>query len=408
MSKIAILSRAGITEQQQQKSHGAVGQDGPRPPVVTLHDLLVQFWADIYGKEVQSASTYSYTWIADQVGHMCIGIMLGFLLAIMANYLLKLLGIAATWDSIIGLLLAAVIVSYWEYRAYVSSVEDATHIFPLKRKLLRQNAVTAAGYMVIGAVIGFGFQQDWPWNIIFLLAMLLLAVLCAPSWLRQKIIWQKAALPYLFRLADVERTIEVDKARQLQALMKEGAKPYQVVIGGPINSGRTSMAAGIGTEFAFKNVKVRYLSFDSLLEFAAQQPFADDTGPKNINYWPWSDAQVIIIDDIGPLIAAGSQGANPDHFQKFLEDHLGPVAPMLGRCFTVWVVGDLHRDGGMTTIIDETLDRFAGVIARFCDVRKDSNEEKKFLVVELSRTLRLEGGKKSVSREADLREMTLQ
>jgi hypothetical protein len=28
------------------------------------------------------------------------------------------------------------------------------------------------------------------------------------------------------------------------------------------------MAAGIGTEFAFKNHKVRYLSLDALLEFA--------------------------------------------------------------------------------------------------------------------------------------------
>jgi len=418
MSLNAPLSRTGIIKQRQQESRsaGASRQDGPQPPRVTLQNLLEQFWVDIYGKEVQSASTYSYTWIADQVGHICIGIVLFFVLDFVVKCVLSLLGIGASWDSrIIGLLLAAVTVSYWEYRAYSSSVADATHIFPLKRKLLRQNATIAAGYMVMGAVIGFGFQQDLPWNIIVPLAMLLLAIVCAPPWLRQKIIWQKAALPYLFRLADAERTIDLDQAHELQALIDEGAKPYQVVIGGPINSGRTSIAAGIGTEFAFKNVKVRYLSFDSLLEFAAQRPFADDTGPKNINYWPWRDAQVIIIDDVGPLIAAANQKANTDDFQKFLDEHLRVIAPVLGKCFTVWVVGDLHRNGGLTAITDETLNGFARVIARFCGDSEEfpgSSEEKKFLVVELSPALH-KGANESVSKEvrkksvARLREMPL-
>jgi pantothenate kinase-related protein Tda10 len=102
--------------------------------------------------------------------------------------------------------------------------------------------------------------------------VLVVAVLFAPKWLRQKIIRQKAALPYLFRLADVLPTVDQPDADTLQGLIERGAprnaKPCQIVIGGPIGAGRTSMAAGIGTEFAFKNHKVRYLSLDALLEFA--------------------------------------------------------------------------------------------------------------------------------------------
>jgi hypothetical protein len=48
---------------------------GPTPPNLTAMDLLRQFWADAYGKEVQTAATYSYTWLADQFGHLCIGIL---------------------------------------------------------------------------------------------------------------------------------------------------------------------------------------------------------------------------------------------------------------------------------------------------------------------------------------------
>jgi len=47
-------------------------------PSITVWDLLDQFGKDVYGKEVQTTSPYSYTWIADQVGHVCLGILINF------------------------------------------------------------------------------------------------------------------------------------------------------------------------------------------------------------------------------------------------------------------------------------------------------------------------------------------
>src|SRR5215813_3748121 len=82
--------------------------------------------------------------------------------------------------------------------------------------------------------------------------------------------------------------------------------PIPIVVGGPLGCGRTELCSGIGTEFAFRNVTVRYLSFATLLEFAAARSqksgFCDDSGPPNIVYWSWSKAQVVIIDDIGPVL----------------------------------------------------------------------------------------------------------
>ena len=96
--------------------------------------------------------------------------------------------------------------------------------------------------------------------------------------------------PYLFRLADVLPTVDKERARVLQSLIERGAPPYtppcQIVIDGPIGAGRTSMAASIGTEFAFKNHKVRYLSLDALLEFAVNATeacFPDDVGQRRFH-----------------------------------------------------------------------------------------------------------------------------
>src|SRR6516164_1164909 len=158
--------------------------------------------------------------------------------------------------------------------------------------------------------------------------------------------------------------------------------PRQVVVGGPIGSGRTTIAAGIGSEFAFNKTKVRYLSFDTLLECASRSSsshFEDDPGPANINYWPWSEAQVLIIDDIGPLISAREQQQRADleKFQKAVHHDLATIKSVLARRHTVWVIGDL-RPNGETATVTNSLGQFAGVVTDFCDAKQQP------LVVELS------------------------
>jgi hypothetical protein len=136
-----------------------------------------------------------------------------------------------------------------------------------------------------------------------------------------------------------------------------------VVVAGPIGSGRTSIAAAIGTEFAFKWAKVRYLSMGSLLEFAAQPTnpnFADDPGPTNVGYWRWSQSQLVVIDDIAPLLV--SRGRDLENvvaqFHKILESELAPIREVLASCHTVWVIGDLQAEG------------FAQEIRKFCGSKR--------------------------------------
>ena len=377
----------------------ALKGSGPQPPVITKKDIWDQFKIDIAGKEVQTAETYSHSWIANQFGHVCLGLLLASMLSVTLGSGLSLvidwLGFPASWKitfpwyDVAGSLLAIIGVAAWEWRAYSIAVKGAAGRFPLDRRLLRENAITATIYMVLGVAMAFVFRYfafgpyyrmlGLPpaiWGSICFLALIVIGILLAVPWLRQKITWQKAALPFLFRLADAHETSDAH-AQMLQALIDSDPPPdvaaRQIVIGGPIGSGRTEFCAGIGTEFAFRKRSVRYLSLSTLLEFAAQSDhpkFFDDTGPANIAYWEWSRAQVLIIDDIGPLLAAKAHG-HDNHLQQFgqvLNNQLSTIRPVLERCHTVWVIGDPRGDGAIAQNTD-ALDGFARQVGEFCNPR---------------------------------------
>ena len=363
---------------------------GPTAPRLTTKDILRQVWADAYGKEVQSAATYSYLWLADQFGHVCVGILVDFAGTTVSGLILVYLGWRShfEYDTGIwpGLAITVIGVAFWEWRAYRSSVKQATGVFPLDKMLLRANAIIAATYMSLGGLLGFAFHLRLIPALLISAVVVVLAILLAPSWVRQKMIWQKASIPYLFRLADAAPSIGEEDAKVLQGIIDDGAppttQPWQVIIGGPIGSGRTPMAAGIATEFAFKKNKVRYLGLDCLLEFAANSSsghFPNDPGPTTISYWPWSEFQVVIIDGIGPVISVNEpgRGANIDRFKAMLQNELNTVADVLARCHTVWVLGDLSPPPSQDQL-SGVLTKFARAIADYC---KSSNDP---LVVELS------------------------
>ena len=359
--------------------------NGPQMPVVSIGDIARQIVVDISGKEVQCAETLSHSWLANQLGHVTLGILFAGTVPLGLRWVLSFLfgtKISPQLENIYGLVLVVAGIVFWEGRAYVIAKREASGPFPLDSDLLQRNAIIAAFYLLLGVALAYVYREfaladpqatwwlgwrKWHWSAVFFTLLLLAGAAAAMYWLRQKIIWQKAALPYISRLSTAQPTMENDAAKELQELINNPLPPdasaRQVVVAGPIGSGRTSIAASIGTEFAFKGARVRYLSMGSLLEFAAQpvKPnFTDDAGPTNIGYWRWSQAQLIVIDDIAPLLVSRGRVLEDAvaQFRKILNDELGPVAGVLAECHTVWVIGDVEADG------------FAQAIAAFCGSRR--------------------------------------
>src|SRR6266571_7118042 len=148
----------------------------PSAPDIGLKMLLCQFKVDVYGKEVQSAATYSYMWMADQMGHVCVGILVNRITTFGARHLWQFFG----WHSfaeIAGLIAAIAIVAAWEASTFFSSEQSAKGLFPLGREMLRDNAIIATLYMALGGVVGFGFHIGLPWSdVVVIIACTIIAI----------------------------------------------------------------------------------------------------------------------------------------------------------------------------------------------------------------------------------------
>src|SRR5215210_1330494 len=134
---------------------------GPKSPSITRADIWAQFKIDIAGKEVQSAETTSHSWLANQFGHVAVGILLGNGLSVALERGWPLVfgwELPIPWDTFAGYLLATFGVAAWEWRAYRKEVREAAGGFTLDRRLLRSNAITATSYMVLGVAVAVVFR----------------------------------------------------------------------------------------------------------------------------------------------------------------------------------------------------------------------------------------------------------
>src|SRR5262245_1658922 len=187
---------------------------------VPLSAVAAQVKRDLFDKEVQSAATYSYLWMADQMGHVGLGLIIVFAL----TWISIGVGISDWLDGWLPAIGGIVVVSVWEAAAYFAYARDWTKLFPLDRRLLALNAATAALYMVIGVVLGFFWQKPPAVAALATAVAAGASVIFAIPWLRQKIVWQKAGLPFLFRLANAYPTIALDSAQRLNDLLDRHLK----------------------------------------------------------------------------------------------------------------------------------------------------------------------------------------
>ncbi|PDT21811.1 hypothetical protein [Rhizobium hidalgonense] len=333
-----------------------------------LRRVLATVINDLYGtKDVQDAITASYVWMADQIGHLALGLVPTLLLC----WFVSGLGIDDQQGEMALYVVAGLAVFLVWYRKEEVDRHDskarAGGTFPYDSGDIDWNITTALIYFGIGGLLGLAAFIRWWLPLVVLAAVLYPALAVAFWWLQRKLSFQQAGLPYLFRLANFARPLECEliklvtelsdlKDRRVTLLdvlrfrpteQKGSPATRHVVITGSIGAGKTSLCVGIGTEYAFALNRCRYLSATKLVEQVLDPPvrgggreYADGR-----YLWALDSCEMVLVDDVD--VGIGSREGEHRHLIEPI-DMLNTLvrtnepSPLgwLGSKRSVWVVGD--------------------------------------------------------------------
>jgi hypothetical protein len=312
----------------------------------SLLDIFRQSKRDFVGKDVQQNTTYSYVWSADQAGHFMLGFVPTFVIHWIGVALKQQFGVDSWFGSEANGILwsAGLVMACWTglelYDLYDSwrMARQGSGYFSFNLGNLVWNVATALIYFAFGAVIAA--LSAWEAAVVLAGLAILLVLqffLVGVWWVRRKIIFQQAGLPYLYRIANFSSTIDApdDKRRQdlvdfitglagpppsTDATQNVGDKfpRRHLVITGSQGSGKSSLAAGIGTEFAFNGGIARYTTMSQLAQYVRNQtnlvpklrapnqralPREDEQEFNDGRIlWQWPSVDLLIIDDIIELL----------------------------------------------------------------------------------------------------------
>jgi hypothetical protein len=178
--------------------------DQPDADPLGWRRIITQVGHDLYGtKDVQDAITASYVWLADQIGHLSLGLLPTLLLGWFWRLLCQCWGLSDRWFIVGCVAIALGFFVVWvvkEKQDYDDTFKRAIKRFPFDSSDIKWNIKTALLYFGIGGLLALASFIGLWWLIGALLLSLWPVIRVACWWLRRKLPFQQAGLPYLYRL----------------------------------------------------------------------------------------------------------------------------------------------------------------------------------------------------------------
>jgi hypothetical protein len=331
-------------------------QDLPKPKLPGFKEVVDQLIRDLFGKDVQDTVTFSYEWTADQFGHLALGFELTFVL----TWIARVLGYRAQRAGFVigvAVVLGFVVKEADDFRRAWLKSREARSIFRFNGWELFLNTFTAVYYIAIGALVASLGLWEPAYGLVALAVSVPFVVGMACAWLRRKITFQQAGLPYLYRLANFPNTVDRPTAEFIVSMARPAAPTDppatadHLILAGPLASGKTSLVVGLASEFAIRMGIGRYTTLAKLLQSALRgEPWDRPEFDDGRILWPWQTSELLVVDDVDALSdhtpGTPTEARTQRRIAQSRVNTLKEQIPQILQAAlkfrrTVWVVGDV-------------------------------------------------------------------
>lgn len=316
---------------------------------ITGKDVLRQLKADLIGKDSHRGVTFTYTWLANQLGHFSLGFIPTLAVyALLRKYIPSsnsasraAWGIAALWFvfelyNFLGPLLS-------------NRVSRAKWLFvPSKKRYVFQPAwgniafdtITDLCFFWIGGFLALLYVDPIPGYKYVVLGLFLALLLPSRYWYITKMYLQAAGYPFQCRLSQWAFIIsDADKQLVEDFLQSRGNNRHLLIFGG-IGNGKTGLGVGIATEYSIRHRTCFYTTGMKLYSLFPERHLKSLTNDKNL--WTWRQASLLVIDDINPGGVIDDL-VTPGQFLRLL-DATPTNRETLATKNVIWVLGNEDND----------------------------------------------------------------
>lgn len=329
------------------------------PPKIISRQLK----QDLIGKDAFRGVTLSYTWLANQFGHIGLGFIPAAILYAISNN--KASGNKGFWGPSFVILLLWVVFEFKNYMISVSVRKKDSLIKKNARKAFydprkwhfRNDLFTDLCFFALGAISArMLFTLDM-YTVLGCMIIVPVIIYEARYWYPAKIFLQRALLPFQYRLSQWSGYMSEENKKAINNFMDAPYSGTHLVVLGEDDDEKIRLSVGIGSEFSYQLKKCRYLTAMKAFECFYRYE-AEDSRDSHLTNWNWEEAELLIIDDINPSHSNIKEVITPDEFFEKITARYGEEnKKLLREKKVIWMLGNEEADGSVKRNWEEMLVR---------------------------------------------------
>jgi hypothetical protein len=305
---------------------------------LTIKDVIKQLKADLIGKDSYRGVTLTYSWLANQFGH----ISLGFIPTIVL-YKIKNATCCHNYSAMQAATTIAIMWFLFELYNFLAPLlftkKAKSYVFAPSWFNVAFDTFTDVMFFALGSFVASILYTQTATNTYIILIILAILIYPIAYWFATKMLIQYARYPMQFRLSQWTGNISKNDKEMVASFInmaKQNTANHLLVFGAD-RTGKSSISIGIATEFSIKENACSYytcLKWLSTINMSDEEIRAEE---KN-EMWSWRKANCLVIDDINLGNTIPGHYLTPDYLYSVLAVNENNINDIKTKNI-VWVMG---------------------------------------------------------------------